>query len=163
MLQLLHVDDNPFDLELTSLYLQKVSEDLKIEWAASAGEAVERIGSQEFHCILCDYQMPETDGLELLRSLRRSGNDIPFILLTCQSYEGLAGKALDLGADDFFMKESSLAHYRRLLDSIVRTVATRRLQSECDEAWVALLENIRQTRKLRRALDSRKRGIARSA
>ena len=148
MLQLLHVDDNVDDLEITKLRLEELSGDLRIEWSLSAKEALERIRSTDYHCVLCDYKMPGMDGLELLQELRSSGNNIPFILLTGQPDEGLVDLAFDLGADDYYTKAPGFAHYRRLLASIVRSVESKRLLLKYHESWVALLERVKKASKI---------------
>lgn len=144
MLQILHVDDDSDDLEITKLRLSRLRRDLKIEWAKSAEEAMERLNTEEYHCVICDYQIPEMDGLQILNSLRKSGNNIPFILLSNQTKEDLVHKAFELGADDYYTKEPGFAHYDRLLHCIEKTVESKQLLSKYRKSWVSMLRRIQQ-------------------
>jgi len=84
-----------------------------------------------FDVIVSDYQMPEKDGLDFLRELRESGNNIPFILFTGKGREEVAVKALNLGADRYFNK---IGHpetvYGELAHGIRQAVARRRAELE---------------------------------
>jgi len=138
MIRLLHVDDNSDHLEIIKLHLLKLARDLHFEWAMSASEALELLGKESFHCILCDYQLPDTDGIQLLKSLRDGGDSTPCIFLTGQGNEEVAAQAFRAGADDYYTKETGFAHYERLLNSIRRVVAAHQQRVNHREAEEAL-------------------------
>ncbi len=56
--------------------------------------------------ILCDVQMPEQDGYEVLRTLRQNSlaATIPFIFLTAQGGKADFRRGMELGADDYLTK-----------------------------------------------------------
>jgi len=54
--------------------------------------------------IVCDIQMPITDGLEFLKTLRENGNNVPFIVFTVTEDKQKALKAFNLGANGFVGK-----------------------------------------------------------
>ena len=126
MIRILHVDDSIQDLEFIKLQLQRISDDLHISRAESSQEALALIADSQFDCILCDYQMHDGDGLELLNTIRAKGNYTPFIFLTGQGSEKVAAEALRAGADDYFTKDEGFAHYERLVHSIKRVVEAHR-------------------------------------
>ena len=101
MIRVLHVDDDLRDYELTSINLDSISDDIEIEWAESASTALEKLESQTFDCILCDIQMPQMSGLELLGTLRQNNDKTPFIFLTGQGNEKIAAESFRAGADDY--------------------------------------------------------------
>lgn len=148
MIKILHVDDNPDHLELIKKRLQSLSDDLQIEWAESADQAIESLGRGEFDCILCDYQMPQKDGLQLLQSLRKSGNRDPVIFLTGQGNEEIAAKALRSGADDYYTKDLSFAHYERLVNRIHKVVEASKERLKKEQAEIALRESEERYRNL---------------
>ena len=125
-MKVLHVDDSPDDLELTRIRLARLSDRLEIAWADSAKEALAQLASSKYDCVICDYQMPEMNGLELLAELRGQENDIPFIFLTGQGNEEIAAEALRSGADGYFTKHEGFAHHERLLHNIRRVVKAQR-------------------------------------
>jgi PAS domain S-box-containing protein len=125
MIRILHIDDSRIDMELTKNNLSKLAEDLIIEWAESAKDALELLAEGKFDCILCDCRMPKIDGVQLLHTLRRNGNDIPFIFLTGHGNEEIAAKALRAGADDYYTKKKGFAHYESLVNSIRRAVEAK--------------------------------------
>jgi len=92
--------------------------------------------------------MPGSDGLEFLKTLRDRGDDIPFIFLTGQGNEELAARALRAGADDYYTKETTFAHYDRLLNSIRRVVEAKAERARKTEAERALRESEERYRNL---------------
>ena len=75
-----------------------------VDLAFSVDTAVEKMIRKEYDVIVCDIQMPTTDGFEFLKSLRDSGNDVPFIVFTVTEDKETALKAFRLGADGFVGK-----------------------------------------------------------
>jgi len=112
---------------------QKISRVLQLELeyegyetivAADGKQALEYIESEEWGLILLDIMIPELSGLEVLRRVRRQGNDTPVILLTARDevYDKVNG--LDLGANDYITKpfqiEELLARIRANLRKTVK-------------------------------------------
>ena len=97
---------------------------------AAAGFAVDRVGSaeqaeaafatEEFDLAVVDIGLPKTDGLTLVRRLRRSGSDLPVLILTAR--DGLADRvdALDLGADDYLVKPFELPEVAARCRALIR-------------------------------------------
>ena len=148
MIKILHVDDVKDDQEVTEFQLQMHTEDLQVDWVESGQLALEMLDANEYDCILCDYQMPVMDGLQLLKIVREGGNEIPFIFLTCQGSEELAAEALRAGADDYYTKEVGFAHYDRLINSIKRLVEAKEQREERKRAERALRESEEKYRKV---------------
>jgi CheY-like chemotaxis protein len=81
MIRILHVDDSINDLELTKINLHRCAKEIEIEWVESGKEALDRLSETVFDCILCDYQMPGFNGLDLLKALREAGRPHDSILI----------------------------------------------------------------------------------
>ena len=75
-----------------------------IESASSVNEALEKMTKNNPDAIVCDIQMPMTDGLEFLKTLRENGNNVPFIVFTLTEDKQKALKAFNLGANGFVGK-----------------------------------------------------------
>ncbi|PVX23571.1 MAG: hypothetical protein CW691_10250, partial [Candidatus Bathyarchaeum sp.] len=100
-----------------------------VETALSVDEALEKMKSSEFDVVVSDYKIPEKNGLDFLKTLRRNKNNIPFILFTGQGREEVAIKALNLGADRFFNKFGPPETvYGELSYGVSQTVAQRRAE-----------------------------------
>ena len=70
----------------------------------SAEAAQAALQCEEFALAVVDVGLPGADGLTWVRRLRRSGNDLPTLILTARCTLHDKVKALDLGADDFLAK-----------------------------------------------------------
>lgn len=103
MITVLYVDDEPALLELGKLFLEETG-DFSVTTAESAGAALDLLAAKHFDAIISDYQMPETDGLELLKQVRYLYGDIPFILFTGRGREEVVILALNLGVDFYLQK-----------------------------------------------------------
>ena len=97
-------------------------EGYQIELAADGQEALERLeanGDGQPDAVILDVLMPNVDGLEVCRRLRRSGNRVPVLMLTARDEIDNRVAGLDAGADDYVTKpfalEELVARVRALL------------------------------------------------
>lgn len=70
-LDVLLVDDEPDFLKQAKIFLEREDDRLNVETALSAEEGLEMLEEDGYDAIVSDYQMPETDGLEFLKIVRR--------------------------------------------------------------------------------------------
>lgn len=118
MIRVLHVDDEASFLEIASHFMQKIG-GLEIHGATSVRSAMDMMSQVPFDAIVSDYQMPETDGLEFLKTIRAGGSEIPFILFTGRGREDVVIEALNLGADYYLQKGGDLRSQFHELGSIL--------------------------------------------
>lgn len=122
----LYVDDEPALLEIGKLFLER-SGALAIETVSSAREALNLLGEQRCDAVVADYQMPEMDGIELLKEVRQHFEDIPFILFTGRGREEVVVEALNCGADGYIQKGGDPhSQFAELEHRVVRAVERRR-------------------------------------
>ncbi|MFW9993558.1 MAG: PAS domain S-box protein [Candidatus Odinarchaeota archaeon] len=105
-IKILHVDDEEPFLTLSQKFLSKLNPKLDITSVSDPHQILQLIETNDYDLVVCDYQMPDKDGLELLEEMRKSENRIPFIILTGRGREEIAIKALNLGADFYLQKGS---------------------------------------------------------
>jgi two-component system response regulator MprA len=91
-----------------------------IELAEDGAEALERLEAEpEPDAMVLDVLMPRMDGLEVSRTVRRSGSRLPILMLTARTQVEDRVEGLDAGADDYLTKpfalEELLARVRALL------------------------------------------------
>lgn len=103
---ILVVDDEPRFLQLYAETLKAAG--YQPEVAQNADDALKSLQQNDVKMLISDLRMPGTDGLELLRNVRRLHEDIPVLLVTAYSDVRSAVKALKLGAVDYLSKPVDL-------------------------------------------------------
>jgi DNA-binding response OmpR family regulator len=102
--KILLVDDEPKVCDLIKAYLVKDGYDVII--AADGKTAIEQAQRHKPDLILLDLNLPELDGLEVCRTIRKQSN-VPIIMLTARDEETDKVVGLELGADDYVTKPFS--------------------------------------------------------
>ena len=99
--KVLIVDDDEHIVELIKLYMDK--EGFDTVTANNGKKAVELFKSEAPAIVILDVMMPEMDGWQVCREIRRVSN-IPIIMLTAkgETFDKVLG--LELGADDYMVK-----------------------------------------------------------
>ena len=109
MKRILLVDDNEQDRTLYRRYLSKSEghERLEIREAATGVEARAEFAAHRPDCVLLDYNLPDTDGLDLLAELVALAppETLCVVMITGGGSEGLAVRALRTGALDYLVKQ----------------------------------------------------------
>ncbi len=98
---ILVVDDEPNIVELARLYLR--NEGFEVESAENGREALDKARALKPKLILLDIMMPEIDGIEVCRTLRKE-SDTPIVMLTARGDDVDKIVGLELGADDYITK-----------------------------------------------------------
>ncbi|MBI2761529.1 MAG: response regulator transcription factor [Chloroflexi bacterium] len=98
---ILVVDDERNIVDLVKMYLRK--EGFEIETASNGREAIEKARAIQPSLVILDVMMPEMDGLEVTRVLRKE-TDIPVVMLTARGDDVDRIVGLELGADDYVSK-----------------------------------------------------------
>jgi two-component system response regulator FixJ len=81
--------------------------------------------SKSCSCILLDVQMPGSDGLAVLRELRKRGDPPPVLVITAHGHIQVAVTAMKLGADDFLEKPFAAGDLRVAIDRVVARGSAR--------------------------------------
>jgi DNA-binding response OmpR family regulator len=118
MARVLVVDDEPRIVQLVRDYLERAG--FAVSTARDGREALMRARQDRPDLILLDLGLPELDGLEVTRRLRRDSG-VPIIMLTARDDETDKVVGLELGADDYVTKPYS----PRELTARVRAVLRR--------------------------------------
>lgn len=115
--EILIVDDNAVNLTVAEGLLEPLK--MHVDTAASGKEAIDKIGKFHYDIVFMDHMMPELDGVETTRIIRRfhqEYNDVPIIALTANAVEGTKERFCQEGMNDFVAKPIEL----RMLISKVR-------------------------------------------
>lgn len=115
--RILLVDD---DMHLRAALAEQMAGDFVPVEVATAAEALDRAGRDRFDAILLDVRLPDMDGIELCRRLRRAGVTVPILMLTGEIGEHSAIAGLDAGADDYVTKPFRLGELMARLRARLR-------------------------------------------
>ena len=103
--KILCVDDDVDYCKLLSSYLS--TEGFIVEYRHDGQAGFDLLNDKDFDLAIFDMMMPKLTGIELLKKVRSSGNDIPVIMLTAKGDEIDRILGLELGADDYVSKPCS--------------------------------------------------------
>jgi EAL domain-containing protein (putative c-di-GMP-specific phosphodiesterase class I)/CheY-like chemotaxis protein len=122
MLKILVIEDDELIRETLLQLLE--SQTYRVIVAQNGRVGVQMALSESPDLILCDVQMPELDGYEVLRTLRQNSQaaTIPFIFLTAQGAKADFRRGMELGADDYLAKPFTKAE---LLGAIASRLSKR--------------------------------------
>lgn len=130
---ILIIDDDEVDRKRVLRSFTQAGWNTDVVQASNAIAARRLISEQIFDCILLDYQLPGTDGFELLVELREVlGIKTPVVMLTGEGNEMVAVEAMKRGASDYLPK--SLLTPDTLLRIITQAIERTRLERELVEA-----------------------------
>jgi two-component system, OmpR family, response regulator len=96
-----------------------------VDGVADGRSAAEALRSSSFDLVLLDLGLPERDGLEVLRDLRRRRDATPVIILTARDDVSDRIDGLDAGADDYIVKPFDLDEVAARMRSVLRRAAGR--------------------------------------
>jgi PAS domain S-box-containing protein len=128
-IRVLHVDDDPSQLQVAKLILERADPHLHVDTAEDPRDALHRITQGPVDCIVTDYRMPDLNGIELATKIREH-TDAPIILYTGQGSEQIAEEAFAVGVDDYIRKEPEPSHYQVLARRIRVAVEKHRAEAE---------------------------------
>lgn len=97
--------------------------------AQSGRKGLEHLSAATFDVVLCDLGLPDIDGEDLIRAIRRD-TDVPIIVLSARGAEDDRIKALDAGADDFVPKPFSAGELLARIRAAVRRRRSVKTQSD---------------------------------
>ena len=126
-LRILLVDDDEVDRLAVKRLLRQTRFDATVEERTDRASAL-TFGPGSFDCVLLDYNLPGTDGLEVLHEIRAKGDSVPVIALTGQGDEEVAVALMKAGASDYLNKNSLTAE--RLERSLRYALAIHRAEEE---------------------------------
>lgn len=102
-----------------------LEDDLKIEGydvevVGNAAGALRRAREAAFDLIVLDIMLPDRDGFEVCRILRRDGMHTPILMLTAKAQEAEKVMGLELGADDYMTKPFGTRELRARIKALLR-------------------------------------------
>ena len=118
--RVLIVEDEPEIARLVELHLRDLG--CSVEVVATAAGALAAIDARELDLVVLDLMLPDGDGLDLCKSLRKRQDYVPILILTARSGELDRVLGLELGADDYLTKPFSIRELVARVKAIFRRV-----------------------------------------
>ena len=121
-MHILLIEDNPDHIIFTKRVLKKANPSYEVDLAGQAKEALRKIAEENYDLILCDYRLPDSSALDILKQIRGKGGDLPFIVVTSSGSEKIAVELMKEGAYDYVVKDVS---YEDTLPVVVKRTIER--------------------------------------
>ena len=129
-LKALVVDDDFNTCDSVTKMLVRVG--MRSEWTLSGKEAVLRARQSmelgdAFHAYIIDWRLPDMNGIEVIRQIRRLGDDTPIIILTAYEWSDIEGEAKAAGVTAFCAKPLFMSDIR---DTLMTAIGQKRAETE---------------------------------
>ncbi|MBF0501670.1 MAG: response regulator [Candidatus Riflebacteria bacterium] len=119
-LHVLVAEDNLVNQKVASRLLEEL--DCHVDIVSDGCQAIAALGKKHYDAIFLDCRMPNLDGFQTAREIRRreaEGTHIPIIAMTAFALEGDRDRCLSAGMDDYIAKPIMLQELRRSLASVI--------------------------------------------
>ncbi len=137
--KILIVDDDSNIVELIRLYLEKEGYDTVT--ASNGKQALEKFSSDAPSLIVLDVMMPEMDGWQVCREVRKT-SDVPIIMLTAkgETFDKVLG--LELGADDYMVKPFETKELIARIKAVMRRFESKETEAAKEIVYPHLSVNL---------------------
>lgn len=108
--------------------------------AYHAPMAQDALNERDIDIVICDIEMPEVSGLDLMEWIKDRGLDPEIVVLTCHSEFAYAKRAMHLGGFEYLLKPVVYAELEQVLATAVGKVNEKRRISETDERYGRMVE-----------------------
>ena len=160
--RILVIDDEPSLREVLGVGLRRAN--FSVDLAATFAEAISKLDSG-FDLILTDLQLPDGDGIQILRQVKSQTPEVPVILLTAHGSTDTAVAAMKIGAYDYLTKPFDIDELRIRVEQALEGGRLRREneQLRAEKAARSGIEGLIGTSAAMRALADRIRAAAPSS
>ena len=126
--RILCVEDDVDSCEMIQMLLTLSDDSYSVTGVHHASEAMERISAEPFDLYVLDMWLPEIDGLELCRWIRKIDSKTPVIFFTAIGKDSDREAALQAGANEFLIKPNDLD---QLVPTIERILTKNYTEAKC--------------------------------
>ncbi len=119
-IKILLIDDDSNDRLLIIRHLKREFQDVEITQIINESEFYSALEKENFNCVITDYVFYWSDGLSILRTIKKLDPNMPVIMFTGTGDEEVAVKAMKTELDDYIIKKPK--HFQRLAVSVKKTL-----------------------------------------
>lgn len=127
---ILVIDDNPLELGLIRLVIQKNFPELKVLGLTKPVEWSEFFQGQNVDAIIVDYRLPGKNGLEVIKDLRKYNQEIPAFLITALERDEIEQDIIKSGATDLIVKDRSYSNLVSKLNDLILKKSFKKFETE---------------------------------
>jgi DNA-binding response OmpR family regulator len=91
-----------------------------VDWLRDGESALDALRDSQYGSVILDINLPKASGFDVVRALRRAGNDVPVLMLTALDSVRNRVSGLDEGADDYLIKPFDLDELLARLRALIR-------------------------------------------
>ncbi|MCF8303667.1 MAG: sigma-54 dependent transcriptional regulator [Bacteroidales bacterium] len=135
MKDILIIDDDTYICSLLENYFQQNG--LSADSAFKASGGLELLKKNDYRIALCDYRLPDSDGMELLHNIRRLNARIKIIIMTAYADVNMAVKLIKAGALDYVTKPIQPEEILELIKEVIRTSSKEKSRNTFDKDFVS--------------------------
>lgn len=117
-MKLLLIEDEKYLAESIKNYL--AGNNILCEWVSNVQSAIERFSTYEYDCILLDLMLPDGNGFEILKELKRQNKTEGVIIISAKETLETKIEGLQLGADDYLTKPFHLSELLVRIQALIR-------------------------------------------
>lgn len=100
-----------------------------VDWVTLGAHASAALAVQGYDAVILDLNLPDTDGLNLLKAWRQQGLRMPVLILSARDEIEDRVKGLDLGADDYLVKPFDVTELEARLRVLIRRMQAGRVDN----------------------------------
>jgi diguanylate cyclase (GGDEF)-like protein/PAS domain S-box-containing protein len=126
-LRALFVEDSEIDLLVLLSRLKAAGYNVRYRWIESLEALRDALPAEPWDVVISDYMLADFDGLDVLKVVRESAPDLPFIVVSGAIGDDVAVAAMRAGAQDY-LRKSNLHRLPAIIDRELQNSAERRVQ-----------------------------------
>jgi two-component system invasion response regulator UvrY len=119
MINIIVADDHPIFRNGLRHILEEEEDMILAEEASSGKEVLALLSKKKFDVLVLDIEMPDLNGLEVLKQVKLSYPKLPVLMLSFYSEEQYAVRALKFGANGYLTKESAAADLVKAIEMVI--------------------------------------------
>ncbi len=116
-MNILLIDDEPEILKILELYLTKKQHSVKMAENGKRGLQHFFHSPDQVDLVLCDVRMPNTNGIDVLKQIRLSGSQVPFVFMSGHADEEMNVQETGLAFDHFLLKPFNMKRVIELVEA----------------------------------------------
>jgi DNA-binding response OmpR family regulator len=116
-MRILLIEDEPLLGEAVATHLKRIH---AVDWLESLDDGAEAMRTVAYDLLLLDLNLPDGHGLDLLRTVRKTGKALPVIVITARDQVRDRIDGLNAGADDYIVKPFDLDELSARIQAVQR-------------------------------------------